>query len=119
MTRRMADQGPGLFDWAASQPVAAKPEPAPVTSRKPKRQPAPAPIAELESIGPAPVVDFLAKRDTLPRRILNPPPPFVYLDRQIARKHGIEPPAPILAFAPRSRPPDTSPDSGAPERRTG
>lgn len=101
----MADQGPGLFDWAASQPVA-------------KRQRIAAPIAEPKCAGPAPVVNFLEKRDTLPRRILNPPPPFLYLDRQIARKHGIEPPAPILAFAPRSRPPDTSPDSGAPERRT-
>lgn len=42
-------------------------------------------VAHDEPNGLMPVVDFLDRWDGLPRRILNPPAPFIYLDRMIAR----------------------------------
>lgn len=89
MKRKCADQGPDLFTWADEQPLDCP---------------------SVQDSEAAPVVDFLTKRDTLPRRILNPPPPFLYLDRRIARKAGDMPPAPILAFTRRNRRPEPGSD---------
>jgi len=114
MSRKMIDQGPDLFAWGASRPAI-------VEAEKPRRRQAAVVVAEpvQEPVADAPAIDFLSRRDKLPRRILNPPPPFLYLDRQIARKHGLEPPAPIIAFGRRARPPDAGADGGAPLGRTG
>jgi hypothetical protein len=108
--RKHEDQG-DLFAWGAAQPV---------TLAAPGNGHAdPAPVIDCpRHAGSEVAIDFLSRRDKLPRRILNPPPPFVYLDRQIARKHGLEPPAPILPFAPRAGPPGHC-DSGEPWSRAG
>lgn len=130
MTRKIVDQGPDLFAWGAAQPVPVEPllsachaesppAPAAVKARRPKRQGIAAPVVEPVTSEPAPVVDFLARRPTLPRWILGGRRDLQAFDRWLARKEGTMPPAPILPLARRARPPDTSPDCGAPERRTG
>jgi hypothetical protein len=123
MTRRRADQGPDLFAWGATQPVVCTElvqTPSPRCPQNVGGADKPHAVDCPASGGSegACVVDFLDRRDSLPRRILNPPPPFLYLDRMIARDNGTMPPAPIIAFAKRSRPPDPGAD-GSHLGRTG
>lgn len=113
--RRMIDQGPSLFDWAAAQVI----EPAPVkrlarkqtkpadTKSDNETVPAVVPTVAADAVPPsassaeaprphAQIVDFIERRETLPRFILCQPAPFAGLDREIARKEGRLQPAPIL-----------------------
>lgn len=118
MTRKRIDQGPSLFDWAAAQTVEQEPvaqvEPVhvdPVPFEPVRRggaiatlhgAPPAAPHGASEPAVTAPqreradVIDFLNRREDLPRYILCRPPPFFHIDRAIARKEGRLPPAPIL-----------------------
>ncbi|MGF7051900.1 hypothetical protein GGC47_001065 [Bosea sp. OAE752] len=100
MTHKMADQGPSLFDWAAAQPISVvEPPRLPVEER-------------------APVVDFLDRRETLPRFILCQPSPVAHIDRAIARKKGALAPAPIIVF-PQKHPASPGSYSPEPSRRQG
>lgn len=121
MTRKRTDQGPSLFDWADAQPMRAlKIEETPAEVESVAAEPArhggarPAP----QSRPRAQIVDFIERRESLPRFILCQPAPFAGLDREIARKEGRLPPAPVLKLRARS---PTSSGSYSPEseRRQG
>ena len=138
MSRKQVDQGPDLFAWGdaqpvppvvaelknlpsddrASAPVEPAPVAAPVTAAKPKRSRIAAPVVEPVIKEPAPVVDFLAKRPTLPRWILGGRRDLQAFDRWLARREGTMPPAPILPLARRPPPADPG-DDDAPQRRAG
>lgn len=142
MTRRRIDQGPDLFAWADAQVVEHEPavqaEPAQVetVATKPARHggaiatlhgaPPAAPHGASEPAVTAPtpppqradVIDFLNRREDLPRFILCRPPPFFHIDRAIARKEGRLPPAPILKLQDRHLAVPGSYSAG-PERRQG
>ncbi len=123
MSKRRRDQGPDLFDWGAAQaaPGSSTDGGSVPATRERGTADVRAETAEpmLSTVEPASVVDFRARRETLPRFILHPMRDLDCMDRWIDRKAGRIPPAPIISFGRRARPPDTSPDSGAPERRTG
>lgn len=129
MSKRRRDQGPNLFDWGAAQdevctnPVqsAAPEEPCNVARETvgAANKSEPIDLHAAQASGPEPVIDFRERRETLPRFILHPMRDLDCMDRWIDRKAGRIPPAPIISFGRRARPPDTGPDSGAPERRTG
>ncbi|WP_066613810.1 hypothetical protein [Bosea sp. PAMC 26642] len=107
-----------MFAWADAQPVASDIPEAPAKVRRAKRKPVPAEPAAASTREPAPVVDFLTKRPTLARWILGGRRDLIAFDLWFARKEGEIPPAPILPFAPRGRPPDPGGD-GAPLSRVG
>lgn len=100
MMRKRIDHGPDLFAWADAQAARLSAPPTKPATRKQAKpvahQPAEPAAAAPPSQQPARIVDFIERRETLPRFIICHPAPFAGLDREIARKEGRLPPAPIL-----------------------
>jgi hypothetical protein len=127
MTRTHKDQL-DLFAWTAplAPPEAASAreasEPAP-KARRGKRPAAPIVVRERQIAEPDTgdadlVVDFLVKRESLPRWILARPSVIAGIDRAIARKDGLLAPTPILRL-PVRHPASPGAYSAEPSRRSG